>query len=173
MTIPTAQTTALPLPPTIMKTILTALLLTLVAAAPVSAEAKPAVLTVLTALDAAKTKSRQTGKPVFLEFMSSTCPRCHAFEKTVLSDPAFITYANENLIVVIHDYQALSSLPASEMEKRKELMVEFKVEGFPTILLIDQSGKTLMRTAGYGGTKATKFIESLKTAITAGATPGD
>lgn len=148
-----------------MKTILASLLIIGVAASlPSHAQAKPAGLTVLTDLDAAKKQSKESGKPVFLEFMSSTCGHCQAFEKNVLSNPAFIAYAKENLIVVIHDFQELSKLPEAERKTRRELMEKLKVSGFPTILLIDKSGKILLRTEGYNGGPASRIIDSLKAA---------
>lgn len=147
-----------------MRTIPSLALFTLLTMNQLFAEAEPTELQVLTDLDAAKAQSKETGKPIFLEFMSSNCPHCQAFKKTVLSDPAFVAYANKNLIIVIHDYQQLSKLPASEKAARKALMVEFKVEAFPTILLIDKTNQTLLRTEGYSGTSAKEFIASLQNA---------
>lgn len=97
--------------------------------------------------------------------MSSSCPHCHAFKKNVLSNAEFISYANEKLIVVIHDYDILDKLPADEKKARNDLMTKLKVENFPTILLIDKTGIILLRTSGYGGTPAGKIIASLKAAL--------
>lgn len=147
-----------------MKHILIAALFAFASIPSMFADSPPPALEVLTDLDAAKEQSKETGKPVFIEFMSSACPYCQAFKKNVLSDPAFIAYANEQLIVVIHDIKELPKLPKEESKTRKDLMEKLKVDGFPTILLIDKSGKILLRSEGYSGTPAEKIIASLKAA---------
>ncbi len=123
-----------------------------------------ATLSILTDFDQAKALSKKENKPVFLEFMSSSCGHCQAFKKNVISNPAFIAYANKNLITVIHDYQDLEQLPADEKKKRVELMEKLKISGFPTILLISDKGKILLRKSGYNDTPADKIIKALEKA---------
>lgn len=147
-----------------MKYLLASIILAVLAVNPLLAETKAAPLNVLTDMDAAKAKSKETGKPVFLEFMSSTCPHCLAFKKKVISDPDFIDYASSNLVVVIYDYEELSKLPAEDKKKREDLMEKLKVESFPTILLIGNDGEILLRTSGYNGTPSAEIIASLKKA---------
>lgn len=122
------------------------------------------VLNVITDLDEAKAKAKKENKPIFLEFMSSSCGHCQAFKKNVLSDESFITYANANLITVIHAYDELSTLTAPEKKNRKTLMEKLKISSFPSIFLISSKGKILLRKEGYNNAKAAKIITAFKQA---------
>lgn len=116
-------------------------------------------------LDRAKVVANTEDKLVFLEFMSSTCPHCQAFEKTVLGDEAFIAFANDRLVALIYDYQEMSDLPEAERERREKLMEQLKVTGFPTIFLIAPDGSILHRSSGYDGSSAETIIATYRSAI--------
>ena len=59
------------------------------------------------------------------------------------------------------DFPRKKELPAKEKEQNEKLSEEFKVNGFPTVLLMNARGKELGRT-GYLEGGPGKYVEHLK-----------
>ena len=96
-------------------------------------------------------------KKVLLDFTGSDwCPYCVQMDKEVLNQPEFKTFAAENLILVKLDFPRRKQLPAGESEQNHRLGQQFSIEGFPTYILLDPTGKEVRRQVGYlqGGPKA-------------------
>ena len=97
-------------------------------------------------------------KPVLLEFTGSTwCPPCKMMKKEVFSAPDFNDFAKKNLILVEVDFLPGGKPSVSEYEKQNVALAErYRIEGFPTVVLLDPSGKEIARHIGYlpGGPKA-------------------
>ena len=140
-----------------MKRILTALVF--IGALWRAGAAEPAWLTDLPkALAAAKAEH----KMVLMDFTGSDwCSWCIKFDKEVLSTEKFKEYAAKNLILVKVDFPR--SLPQSDELKQanRELGKKYKVDGYPTFVVLDEGGKEIGRQEGYkaGGPEA--FIEEL------------
>jgi len=70
----------------------------------------------------------------------------------------------EKFILFTADFP-MKSKPAPEIEKQnKDLAEKYKVEGFPTVLILDKDGKALART-GYRKGGPTEYVEHLKQLI--------
>ncbi|HUA65269.1 MAG TPA: thioredoxin fold domain-containing protein [Alphaproteobacteria bacterium] len=133
-----------------------------------------------TDLPAALNQARTDNKCVLMDFTGSDwCPWCMKLDQDVFSTTQFAGYANNNLELVRVDFP--HNTPQSEDLKQAnaELARRFNVNGYPTCILLDSSGKELGRQVGYaeGGPQAfiAKF-ESLspipvRTAATPTATP--
>lgn len=95
-------------------------------------------------------------KNVLLDFTGSDwCPYCVQMDREVLSQPEFKTFAAENLILVKLDFPRRKQLSPGESEQNHRLGQQFSIEGFPTYILLDPTGKEVKRQVGYlqGGPK--------------------
>lgn len=107
-------------------------------------------------------ESEESGKDILLNFTGSDwCVWCHKLRDEVFETDEFLSYAEENLILVFLDYPNGISL-SKETQKQNQLMQSlFGVQGFPTIWLMDSEQVPVLQT-GYqeGGGKA--FIKTLE-----------
>jgi protein disulfide-isomerase len=105
-------------------------------------------------------QAAKENKPVLLDFTGSDwCGWCIKLEKETFSQADFKKFSEKSLLLVELDFP--NSKPQSDEVKKqnKELQEKYKVEGFPTLVLLDSKGKEIARNTGYlpGGPKA--FIE--------------
>jgi thioredoxin-related protein len=110
-----------------------------------------------TDLPAALNQASSDNKRVLMDFTGSDwCPWCIKLDKEVFSTSQFAGYANNNLELVRLDFP--NNIPQSEDLKRAnaELARRYNVNGYPTCILLDSSGKELGRQVGYmqGGLEA-------------------
>jgi len=111
------------------------------------------------AVQTAKTQKR----PVLMDFTGSDwCPYCIQMDKEVLTQPEFLDYASKNLVLLVVDFPQARQLPQKVQDQNNMLQQRYAVEGMPTFLLIDPSGKVLRQYMGYlpGGPSA--FIAMLQ-----------
>jgi protein disulfide-isomerase len=120
----------------------------------------------MTDFEAAKAKAAKDGKPIFINFTGTDwCGWCIKLEKEVFSKKAFQDYAKENLVLVEVDFPRKKEQTAELKEQNKKLDKEYGVEGYPTLYLLDASGKKLTEDIGYreGGPEA--YVEHLKSLL--------
>lgn len=103
-------------------------------------------------------------KPILVQFTGSDwCKWCIKLNKEVFDQKDFVSYAKNNLILVRLDFPR--SVPQSDEVKayNRSVATKYGVRGFPTILLMDQSGNVVKET-GYlpGGPSA--YVEHIKEA---------
>jgi protein disulfide-isomerase len=106
---------------------------------------------------AAKTAATQQNKYILLDFTGSDwCPYCIKMDKEVFEKPAFSTFAGEKLILVKLDFPRKVSQSPAERSQNQELAKKYGIEGFPTYVLLDPTGKEVRRQVGYleGGPEA-------------------
>lgn len=101
-------------------------------------------------------------KMVLLDFTGSDwCGWCIKFDKETLSTEKFATYAKAHLELVTLDFP--NKKPQSDALKSANaaLQKKYKVDGFPTFVLLNADGKEVWRQVGYlpGGPDA--FIAKL------------
>jgi len=115
-----------------------------------------------TDLQVAKKRAKEENKQILADFTGSDwCGWCIRLKKEVFDLPEFQEYAKKNLIMLELDFPRQKELPAGLKEQNDKLAQEFKVEGFPTILLMNSRGKEINRT-GYQEGGPEKYIEHLK-----------
>jgi protein disulfide-isomerase len=119
-------------------------------------------LTWLTSVPEAQAQAKTGDKLVLLDFTGSDwCGWCIKLNKEVFSKPEFAEYAAKNLVLVEVDFP--HNKPQSEALKAANHALEekYKVEGYPTIIILNSSGKKVGEL-GYqpGGPKA--FIAALQ-----------
>lgn len=99
-------------------------------------------------------------KKVLLDFTGSDwCGWCMKLKKETFDQPAFKDFADKNLVLVEVDFPQGKTLPPDVKKQNDSLQEKFKVEGFPTLVLLDSQGKIIKQNSGYlpGGPKA--FID--------------
>ena len=102
------------------------------------------------ALETAKSQNKR----ILLDFTGSDwCGPCIELKKRVFSKPEFHAYADKNLILVEIDYPQRKKQSAQLKQQNEKLSTQYGIEekGFPTIVLLDSSGKILREMSGYDG----------------------
>lgn len=116
----------------------------------------------LTSLDAARKEAAEKKLPILVNFSGSDwCGWCIKLDKEVFSQKAFAEYAKSNLVLLLLDFP--NSKPQSPEDKKvnQALAEQYGVQGFPTVLLLDATGKQLGRT-GYMPGGAEAYVDHLK-----------
>jgi thioredoxin-related protein len=95
------------------------------------------------------------------------CGWCKMLENEVFSKPEFTTYAKDNLISVLLDFSSSGRATNSQFAEQHEmLLAKFKVQGFPTVLILNPKGKIVVRD-GYQRGGAGNYVEFIKGVILA------
>jgi thioredoxin-related protein len=80
-------------------------------------------------LEAALQHHKKTGEPVFLYFHASWCPVCAKYDREVFPDREVRQFLAPFVKVKIDE------------AKERKLMEQYKIQGFPTFLVISKAGK--------------------------------
>lgn len=118
----------------------------------------------LTSVPEALKKAQAEDKAVLLDFTGSDwCGWCKKLKREVFDQKDFIEFANANFVLVEVDFPHHKKLPAALQEENNRLKQRFGVDGYPTIIVLDKSGRLALDT-GYveGGPK--RYIAELKRA---------
>jgi protein disulfide-isomerase len=101
--------------------------------------------------------------PILADFTGSDwCVWCQKLDQEVFSQQAFADYAKDHLVLLKLDFPRKVNVPPADVRNAREaLSQKYNVEGFPTVLLLDATGKELART-GYRPGGAAEYVEHLK-----------
>lgn len=110
--------------------------------------------------------SKKSGLPILVNFTGSDwCGWCVKLHKEVFATKEFKEWAATNVVLLELDFPSKKAQDAAIKAKNQELAKQYNVEGYPTILILDATGKKLGEL-GYeaGGPKVwiAKFTEQLK-----------
>lgn len=117
--------------------------------------------------EAAKKIAAEKKIPILIDFSGSDwCGWCVKLEQEVFSQDAFKAYAKDNLVLVLADFPQAKPQDEKVKEQNTKLQEAFKIQGYPTVVLVDAEGKELART-GYkkGGPEA--YVAHLKELLAA------
>jgi protein disulfide-isomerase len=117
----------------------------------------------LTDLPKAQAQARAENKIVLMDFTGSDwCPWCIKFKKETLDDRKFLDYAAKNVVLVEVDFPHKKEQSADLKKANAALNDKYKVDGYPTLVVLDKDGKEIGRQEGYepGGPEA--FIARLE-----------
>jgi len=111
----------------------------------------------------AKEKAKAENKVMVMNFTGSDwCPPCKALHKNVFDSTEFVEFAKRNLVLVEVDFPT-SKKQSEELKKANDdLAKQFNVDGYPTVIILDSTGKELSRDSGYGGEKPKEFIAKIE-----------
>ncbi len=116
----------------------------LLAAACFCSIATAAELTWLTDLPKAKAQAKAEGKLVLLDFTGSDfCPPCIRLQKEVFPTKEFSDYAKRHVVLVEVDFPIKKKQPPELKAANEALAKEFKVDGYPTLIVLTPDGKKL------------------------------
>lgn len=116
---------------------------------------------------AAKAKAKAEKKLLLLDFTGSDwCVWCKKLHAEVFDLDAFKNEAPKKFVLVELDFPHGKELPPEVKEQNSKLQQEFKVAGFPTIMVTDAEGRAVAKT-GYKAGGAEKYMESLNGIVTA------
>lgn len=102
-------------------------------------------------------------KALMLEFTGSDwCPPCIMMKKKVFSKPEFFKQASKDYVLVHLDFPKADKTLA---EKNQPLADQFKIESFPTIILLDAKGKEFERFFASEYDEISSFISHLKASL--------
>ena len=137
---------------------------TLASAAPAAPQGAPDVRW-LTSFEQAKAQASERHVPILADFSGSDwCGWCMKLEKEVLDEKAFKDYASANLVLLLVDFPRMTVQTAELAKQNQALAEQYSIEGFPTVLLLDASGKELART-GYQSGGADAYVQHLKSLL--------
>jgi protein disulfide-isomerase len=120
----------------------------------------------LTDFEAAKVQAVAEQKPLLLDFTGSDwCPPCMMMNKEVFSKKAFLDFAAANLVLVKLDFPRGKEQSAELMAQNKALAEKYRIEGFPTIMILSPEGELVERATGYRRGGAEAYVEYIKEAL--------
>ncbi len=98
----------------------------------------------LTDLPKAKAQAKAEGKLVLLDFTGSDfCSSCIRLHKEVFPAKEFAAFAKQRLVLVEVDFPLKKQLPPALKAANEALSKEFKVDGYPMLILLGSDGKKL------------------------------
>jgi len=140
-----------------MKTLLTGWLVCWVVTQAAAAE-----LAWQTDLSKAQEIARTEKKMVMLDFTGSDwCGWCIKLNKEVFSTDEFAKYAKDNLVLVEVDFPQKKEQSAAQKKANRDLEKKYKVEGYPTIIVLNAEGKKIGEL-GYQAGGPKPFIGQLE-----------
>jgi protein disulfide-isomerase len=125
----------------------------------VSHSAKPGWLT---SYEKAQKEAQSGNKLLLMDFTGSDwCGWCIMLDREVFSKPEFKDYASKNLVLLELDFPRSKQMPAATAAQNRQLAIQYQIQVFPTVLVLDGKGK-VVGTLGYvrGGPGA--FIAQLE-----------
>ncbi len=116
-------------------------------------------------LDNAMELAKKEKKHILINFTGSDwCVWCHRLADEVFSQMVFVEFANENLVLVRFDFPKQFTLPAGEESYNNKMAQKYGVRGFPTLFLVDYTGKTIEKL-GYEKGGAIPYTDRLRDLI--------
>jgi thioredoxin-related protein len=113
-------------------------------------------------LEKALQQAKKENKAVMVNFTGSDwCIWCKRLNSEVFSKDEFENYADGNLILVRLDFPRNIEQTAETKMYNNTLAQRFGIQGFPTILLFNSSGK-LVLTTGYQPGGPANYVNHLK-----------
>src|SRR4051812_30460620 len=103
----------------------------------------------LTDAHAAQAKAKEENKLVLLDFTGSDwCSWCKKLKRQVFDKPEFAEFAQSRLVLVEVDFPRNKTLSEAQKQANAQLDKTYRIDSFPTIILLDPDGKQVGRM-GY------------------------
>lgn len=105
-----------------------------------------------------------SGKEVLLLFsVPDNCESCEKLEKNVLESEEFLTYAQDNYVLVKQDFKSSNS-PES-LEENLLIVEKYNKDGFfPLLVMINKNAKIVGQLGTYNNETPSQYISKLKSA---------
>jgi len=113
-----------------------------------------------TDLAKAQAQAKKENKLVMLDFTGSDwCGWCKKLDAEVFSKSDFSEYAKKNLVLVEVDFPRFKKLSADQQKANNALQEKYKIEGYPTIIVLDGEGEQVGQLGYMSSPKP--FIDQL------------
>ncbi|MBN2332612.1 MAG: thioredoxin family protein [Deltaproteobacteria bacterium] len=110
---------------------------------------------------AAKSQATREHKDLLLVFSGSDwCGWCIKLEQEVFSQAGFMAEAEKQFILVNLDFPQRKAQAPAVREQNQQLKADYRIEGFPTVILADAAGTPYART-GYLEGGSTAYLQHL------------
>ena len=110
-------------------------------------------------------KAKKEGKLILVDFMGSDwCGMCLKQRKEIFNTPDFQEYAINNLVLLELDYPKRTTQEPKLKEQNQKIKETFKVNAFPTVLLLDHTmstSNTYIKYVGYPRLDVQQYIASI------------
>lgn len=119
-----------------------------------------------TNFEIAKTKSKNTKKPILMLFTGSDwCAPCKMLKKDFFDSKDFIDKSNSFIMLMV-DFPRNKELISQNQEKDNKLLsAKYGVKSFPTIIAVNYNGAIIDKIKSYSSSRDTryhfKFIDQL------------
>jgi thioredoxin-related protein len=115
-----------------------------------------------TDFEGAKASAAKSGKKLLIDFTGSDwCIYCQKLDAEVFSTSEFKSFAKGYVLVCV-DLPHQKELPAALKKQNEALAEQFKIDGFPTVIVADASGTEIRRADGYEpGSGPRAYLEQL------------
>lgn len=98
----------------------------------------------LTDMKQAQQRAKAENKLLLLNFTGSDwCGWCIKLDREVFSKPEFREYAGKNLVLMEVDFPKVKQISARTQAQNEQLAAKYRIEGFPTIIVLNSEGKPL------------------------------
>lgn len=102
-----------------------------------------------TSWEQAAAESKKTGKPILMDFTGSDwCGWCIKLKKEVFDTAKFKSWASQKVVLLELDFPQKKKLDKATRAQNERLAKKYNVQGFPTIVFADHTGK-MISTYGY------------------------
>jgi protein disulfide-isomerase len=138
-------------------------------AAPAAEKPAAGDATWTTDYQAALAAAKKSGHPILADFTGSDwCGWCKKLKAEVFDTAEFKTWAAAHVVLLEVDFPRAKAQSDAEKKQNQQLQQKFGIQGYPTIVFIDDKGAQVGQT-GYveGGPKA--WIASAEQAVKGGA----
>lgn len=99
-----------------------------------------------TSWDQAAAESKKTGKPILMDFTGSDwCGWCIKLKKEVFDTAEFRNWASQKVVLLEIDFPQKKKLDKTTKAQNERLAKKYDVQGFPTIVFADHTGKAISR----------------------------
>ena len=116
-----------------------------------------------TDLPKALAQAKAEKKMILLDFTGSDwCSWCIKFDKDTLATDTFAAYAKTHLELVVVDYPRAKPQSDALKAANKALGAKYKVDGYPTFVVLNAEGKEIGRQVGYAPGGPDAFIAKLE-----------
>lgn len=115
--------------------------------------------------DAALKFAQKEKLPILLNFTGSDwCSWCQLMQRNVFAQEKWAQYAKNRIVLVTLDFPRNKSLVSPEYATRNNrLQQQYGVQGYPTYIILDSDGKTILGKLGAGREKtAESFIQEVE-----------
>ena len=116
----------------------------------------------LTDISKAQAEAKASHKLLLLDFTGSDwCIWCKKLEAEVFSKPEFQDYARDHLVLMTVDFPRKNPLTPEVRKQNQELAQKFGIQGFPTIVVLNGTGKQVGEL-GYQPGGPSAFVQELQ-----------